>query len=531
MRQALVGRSGFIGRPPQPRIGGAEGGAARGTRSPVASLPAPIGGWNARDALPSMAPQDAITLDNFIPDTGGVRLREGYAEYADGPVGAVESLMTYSPPSGVEEMFAAAGTDIFDVTDPGTAASVLSGLNSDRWQHSMFATTGGNFLFAVNGVDDARHYNGTSWTAPVITGVLSANLVNVARHASRLWFCENNSLDAWYLPTASVAGAASKLSLGPLCQLGGYLLAIASWTRDGGAGMDDLWVGITNKGEAVIFSGTDPSSASTWQKVGTFRIPEPVGRRCVVQIGADLGLITSQGVLPLSAIMPLAASGAAKVAATDKISGAIASAYNGASASFGWQLIEYPKGRLLILNVPIAEASTSHQYVMNTQTGGWCRFKGLNAGCWALKGDDLFFGGVDGKIYQYGNGVTADLGQEINAVSIGAYNNLGSIQNKKVQMIRPMFTGPDGYSPLLAVRADYDASPINYVATTQAAAGELWDEAEWDDAEWALSIVSSAKWQSVHASGAVLSVAFAVNVADQFQFNAIDIMHERGGYL
>ena len=29
----------------------------------VASLPAPIGGWNARDSLANMAPTDAVTLD------------------------------------------------------------------------------------------------------------------------------------------------------------------------------------------------------------------------------------------------------------------------------------------------------------------------------------------------------------------------------------------------------------------------------------------------------------------------------------
>lgn len=530
MRVALRGSGSARVRAPFPRAGGTAGGAGRGTTANFVTLPAPIGGWNARDPLTAMAPTDAIVLDNFIPDVGGLRLREGYAEHATDMGAPVESLMTYAPPSGTEKLFGATENDIWDVTSPGSASSVVTGLTNGRWQHTMFATTGGNYLVCANGADDVRNYEGTTWSTPSITGVTSANLNNVAVHASRLWFCENNTLDAWYLGTAAISGTATKLPLGPLCKLGGSLLAIASWTRDGGAGMDDVAVFITTKGEAVIYSGTDPSSSSTWSKIGTFRVPEPVGRRCVVQTGADLGLITSQGVLPFSTILPLAASGAAKVAATDKISGAVSKAYAGASGSFGWQLIEYPKGRLLILNVPVQERATQHQYVMSTQSGAWCRFTGLNAGCWALMKGKAYFGGNDGSIYRYGD-VYSDDGDAINAVSIGAYSNLGTFNEKTVKMARPMFTGPEGYLPLIAARSNYDLGVVHYVASSVVSGGSFWDEAEWDVADWALSIVPSSRWQSVHAQGSVISMALAVAVSDQFQFNSMDLMVEQGGQI
>ena len=47
------------------------------TQANVASLPPPVGGWNARDALANMAPTDAVTLDNLFPGVSSVTLRGG----------------------------------------------------------------------------------------------------------------------------------------------------------------------------------------------------------------------------------------------------------------------------------------------------------------------------------------------------------------------------------------------------------------------------------------------------------------------
>jgi len=44
----------------------------------VASLPAPVGGWNARDSLANMDETDAVTLENYFPTVSSVVLRGGY---------------------------------------------------------------------------------------------------------------------------------------------------------------------------------------------------------------------------------------------------------------------------------------------------------------------------------------------------------------------------------------------------------------------------------------------------------------------
>ena len=75
----------------------------------VESLPAPIGGWNARDSLANMDPMDAVVLENMFPTVSATTLRGGYTKWATGLDGQVQSLFVYS---------GGAVTEGFAVTDP-----------------------------------------------------------------------------------------------------------------------------------------------------------------------------------------------------------------------------------------------------------------------------------------------------------------------------------------------------------------------------------------------------------------------------
>ena len=68
------------------------------TTNNVASLPAPVGGWNARDSLANMAPPDAVTLDNLFPGVSSVSLRGGYSKHATGMTGQVEACSFTTQP-------------------------------------------------------------------------------------------------------------------------------------------------------------------------------------------------------------------------------------------------------------------------------------------------------------------------------------------------------------------------------------------------------------------------------------------------
>jgi len=127
------------------------------------SVPAPIGGLNARDSIANMKPTDAIIMDNWVPGTTSVAIRKGYTAHVTGFAAAVETLMVYQATS-IPKLFAVSGTGFYDATTPGpVGAAVVTGLSNARWQYVNFGTAGGQFLYAVNGADKARMYDGTNW--------------------------------------------------------------------------------------------------------------------------------------------------------------------------------------------------------------------------------------------------------------------------------------------------------------------------------------------------------------------------------
>ena len=167
---------------------------AQQRRATTASLPAPIGGWNARDSLAAMNPLDAVQMVNFFPTPTDVTLRQGYSKSSIGITGAVLSLMNYSSPT-TTKLFAATATIIYDAST-STATSSLTGNTDGKWIHAMITTAGGSFMAAVNGVDPMVVYDGTRWsrsattsTAQTIstitrggTGNLTATLTTAVAH-------------------------------------------------------------------------------------------------------------------------------------------------------------------------------------------------------------------------------------------------------------------------------------------------------------------------------------------------------------
>jgi hypothetical protein len=151
----------------------------------------------------------------------------------------------------------------------------------------MTATSGGNFLFAVNGVDSAKTFDGATWAVPAITVATSANWNYIALHKRRIWAVEKNTMNLWYLAVDSIAGAATQFPVGALFKKGGHVVAIGSWTIDNGSGVDDLLAIATSAGEIAIYQGTDPASVATWDLVGVYTVGRPVGDKPFLDYGGD----------------------------------------------------------------------------------------------------------------------------------------------------------------------------------------------------------------------------------------------------
>lgn len=499
------------------------------------SVPAPVGGLNDRDSLAEMDAADAVILDNFFPNPSKVIIRKGSTSWCTGLGNSVESLMGYKPQTGTAALFASAGTSFYNVTAGGVVgAAVVTGLTNSRWQHVNMSTAGGNFLMAVNGTDKLRGWNGAAWWTDGdgshdITGVDTATCIHITLFKRRAWLVQKNTASAWYLPVDSIAGAAAKLDLGPVFNRGGTLTAIVDWSIDAGAGMDDYAGFISDQGEVAIYKGSDPSSATTWALVGTFWVGSPIGRRCTAQFGGDVLLISKDGLMPLSKAL-MSARVNTKIALTDKIQNAISTATTLYSSTFGWQCIQFPTENMVILNVPVG-TGMQQQYVMNTISGAWCRFKGWNANCFELFGDELYFGGA-GIVYKAWQ-AQADSGSNINAEALQAFNYFGEMSTQKEwTLARPLVAIDNDTGFVFGINTDFDTTPPTGVPTFSATTAASWDVSKWDTGVWGGDPAIQKQWQTVSGLGycAAMHILAATNIG-RIEWSATDYAYKRGGVL
>lgn len=504
------------------------------TSSPL-PIPAPIGGLNARDEWANMDPRDATVLTNWFPQASYVEVRRGHDPHRTGLDGDVRTIMTYNGSSGVDTVFGVAGGTIYDVTSAGTAATVEStGYTSSDFQFVNFATSGGSFMPAVNGEDDPIIYDGSAFSAMSIsaTGLTVSDLINVQSHQERLWFIERDSLNIWYLAVGTIAGTLIKLPLGSVFKLGGRLLAMGTMSHDSGDGINDYAVFVTDQGEMAIFRGTNPGDANDWHLSGRFRIGEPIGYRCLVNLGADLFVITTDGVISATRTLDYDRAQQDAAAVTGKIQTLFNDAARRYKNNFGWQAIVYPKGRWLVVNIPVLQGQRQNQFVMNTITGAWCQFTGWNGNCFGLGNGNLYFGGNDGVVY-IADQTRQDNGAQIVADMQTAFNYFGTPSNiKQFQLVRPNLTTSGVPGITMTVNVDFSSvSPSGSVTVTPSDAG-LWSDGDWGTALWGGSGLQIRDWIGVSGVGynAAVRLQVAVNGVS-CQANAFDVVFQPGQIL
>jgi len=473
------------------------------------AVPAPVEGWDASSALASMKPLRAVQLLNWFPQPGWLEVRKGYKYHAwgMGSTTPVESLMVWQGPSS-SKLFAAAGEVIYDVTSNAAATSSLTSLGNARWQHTMMRTSAGAYLWICNGVDAAQHYNGSTWAAPSLTGITASDIVHVCLHKKRMWFLINGSTSAYYLATDAIAGAATAFPLGANFSRGGYLLAMATWTRDGGSGADDYAVFISSRGQVAVYQGTDPADATTWGLVGVFDVPTPIGRRCFTRFGADLLLITLEGVFPLSQLLAVDQSQAERVAITERISASFNEAARSYGSLWGWEACVFAAGTRLVVNIPTDENGDAKQFVMNTLNGAWCEYDNHAANCWAVYNDQIYFGGVDGRVYRANTG-RADVATAITAVGQTAYQAHGTANVKRFSLLKPLVTATGINRPALGLSLDFsETDELSSPPAAQSGIQAVWDTAVWDTSEWSATVGQVQDWTNVVGIGAFGSIKF-----------------------
>lgn len=513
-------------------------GAGRGEIAGSQSTAAPIKGWNTRDPLANMRAEYAITLDNWIPTAGDVSIRGGASSWATVSTATAKSVVAWKGASS-EKLFAITDAGIYDCTATGPVGALVQARTNGYACSVNFNTTGGSFLVIVNGIDDLVYTNGTTWTSVATFTIgagpatIATNLLwNINTYKRALYFINKNAMSFFYLPIDQITGAVAEFPLGGLFNKGGNLVAMGNWTIDGGTGQEDYSVFITSQGQAAVYLGTDPSSASTWVLKGIFNLAPPLGRKCFCTFGGDLLVATTRGLFSLTKVLRegrLDESGA--------LSGTIGEAFTTlTTASYnyeGWEVIEYPKENLLIVNVPLSEYGTSYQYVMNTQTYAWARLKGWDCYSFCYFQGSLFGGFVEkvGKLFQTGQ---TDFGASITAEAKTAFNYFSPRSRiKSWKMVRPNLTVSGVVAINLALDTDFGTDATFGGAVFNSAPVSRWDTSQWDSAQWSSEPTPRVEWSTVAAADSYCS-AMRLRVISReatVDWSATDTLYEAGSLV
>jgi hypothetical protein len=455
---------------------------------------APTGGFRSDKPLEALPPDAASTLVNFFPEPGYLRPRNGSNNFATGLSGPVQTLMAYFG-AGNDRMFAVAGANIYDVTSPVTNPTpIFTAVTNPNMSFTTFTTSASTWLIACNGVDPVIEFNGSAWVNAAITGNTNP-LLAVANYQSRLYFLESGTGMLWFMPTLGITGAlAGSLNIGALFEFGGLPIDIAVWTAATVSGPVLMLCIISTEGEVIVFTGSDPTSSSSFSKLASFKMGFPLGsggtnvgggNKCFFPMGGDLAIMTVDGVVPISKAITLDPSATDSSALTGPIAPTfLAAVQTVGRAALGWQLMVYPSRRMCIVNVPDPVQGT-YQFVMNTETQAWTQFTGMPATVWLSWEQGLYFGTSDGRVVQADIGAN-DIGAPIDCFCVGGWQRLS-----------------DGFAPKLATLISIDAIVDNTVALFAGAsfnfnpmtpqsvgggqgvstAGE-WDESLWDVGIW-----------------------------------------------
>ena len=497
--------------------------------SQVHRFPAPTAGLisNRNLAMAASGPPGAAVMRNFFPTATGCVLRRGLEAQTD--IGApVEAMFSYV--NGAQnDFFAATSSQIFRIS--GSPVSVASGKTSGGWSVVQFATAGGVFLIAVNGADEAIQYDGVTWSATSITfpagaGVSTSDLAFVWAYKQRLWFIQKDSLDAWYLPVDSIGGQLTKLPLGGVFTLGGELQWGQAWSlySGGAGGLSEQCVFVTTEGEVAAYQGANPSSATDWAKVGTYRTGRPMGRRAFVRAGGDLLIATTVGLVSLAAASQADYAALGRLAVSHPIEDEWAQAVRQRGET-GWVCETWPNGQMITVCPPFSGTYSPVVFATNTNTGGWCEFTGWEVSAARAFDGFLYIGNSAGVIAQAWAG-GLDLGNSYVGELVPLFSDLGMPASRKFPKLgrvtyRSTGNGNERLTAVFEYRSELPPPPDSNPSEN----GAVWGSAAWGDAVWGETASRDvfSVWRGVGGSGSMVSIGIQITSGDTVPLDAVVI--------
>jgi hypothetical protein len=464
-------------------------------------------------------------------------------------VNGVDPMLVYNGTSWIRTAATTTAQTITSITRVATLATMTTGAAHGLVTGNQITVAGalpiafnGTYVVTVTGTTTLTYTMtstpatnattvGAYTIAQYVTGVNSNDFIHVNLFKNRLYFIQKNSMTFWYLATNAIGGVATPFDLGGIARRGGYIQAMGTWTIDAGQGADDYAVFVTNNGEVIVYNGIDPSDPNNWALKGVWQLGQTFNRRCFLKWAGDLLLLTQDGLVPLASALQSSRLDP-RINLTDKIFYAISQAVTQFSGNFGWQIMYFASPNMLLINVP---ASTgTQQFVMHTISKAWASFSEIEANCFELSNENLYFGG-NGFVGQYWNGYSDD-SANINASVQQAYSYFDLVgQLKRFTLVRPTFQTDNGVPTVLCgINVDFDyQNQLGQVSFNPSSTSlGTWDNAYWDQSTWGGNLNISRIWQGVTGLG--FAAGINMSIASQgidVHWVATDYVMERGGVL
>ena len=451
----------------------------------------PVGGLNTRDTIDNLGPTDALSMINWVPEPGFVRSRKGYIEYTEGLVGPVENLAVFKK-GLVDILFACANGFITDISDPLSHIQYSGGNTSNRWNELQFIDR----LIFMNGVDAALVYNSSAgpptMTNLVVTGGLDpTDISDGVVYKGRVFYQEINSSSMWYTQAGSFQGELTEFPLDTVLTRGGSIAHLMSWSLDTGAGMDDMLVIMMDTGETLVYQGDDPDDVLGFELNQKYELPAPIADKATGRMASEQIVATRDGYINLSSAIREKNVSDYSVFSS-KILRTAKDAVNFYGDNYGWDVVFYPRGNYLLINVPVFENIQYVQHVLNTRNGMWTTFNGWPSINYAVWEDNLFFGTPDGKVMQADFG-TSDDGEYIECSFITAFSYYDNMQTRKKAKSLTLFSNHNNPAHItIGMGADFRPPVDKTVILPEETTGSDWastpssvGQAEFDVANWA----------------------------------------------
>lgn len=444
------------------------------------TLPPPVSGINFRDSIDAMDPSYCLEALNVFSHGQTVALRKGTTLHAYN-IGSTNAtaVFEYALQDGTIKLLAVSNNfRTYDITAGGASPTDLSAGGTLLVGALPSTVIFRNRLFIKDSgsTNDVWYWDGAaaSLAAAAFTGPGGDDkaLTAISSFKSRLYFAGADA-SVWYGGIDAVTGALTQFDVQSLLSLGGVLYYAGPANKLGDTNQQ-YFAMISSRGEVLIYQGDYPGSV-TWSLVGQYSMPPPASRRSFFFWGANLVIITVQGVVLLSDVIN---STGDLTYLSERINPEFVNYVNDASFNTWVNGLFYPSGNFILINVYDQDEGKSRQFIMSTINRSWWLwdFPNLDNITYQFStwGSQLVFtargltsGSNDGHVY------IADTGEfdtdPNNSAAVAtrevlirqAFSYLDDRKNvKAITQIRPIIKMNNGITIRAGVNADYDNTAI-----------------------------------------------------------------------